>query len=609
MTQHQSQGSGGSAADAVLAADHLAHRAFALVTDAASYIMVAGRQMLVIGRVSKAVSLLDRARVLLSVVDDLELRASTVEALIEAYVATGQVRAARNLSAEVDRLEGSGLGPQPLVSLRIQLAWADVLAGDPPSGLARVHDSKSLLDGRGRDHLSLELDAVEAALLAQTFRAELAGRLARDVIEAASERALPRTACRAWEVLGTVTRRADLAESTASFRQARLLALRHRLPSHRLRAQLELGLNEWVSTGDASRLALARREAERSHVLLVSSQAGALIAMNLTFLGLYPQARALLERYLVRVRDAGLDLALRWVLLARSVLAAHQRLRGDMETALTDLAAQSRGGPYLRPLALTVGTAVCALLEADTERAALDLRQALALDSECPGPLPVASWDSLDLLPGAGIDPAGRPERADRADRADRAERAGGGAEPETLPFWSRPFAQLSRAATLGRQGRPAEAMAAVTLAGRTSAPYPLLHHLGLRMIAEIAYDDGWGTPAAWLRQAEAFFHDFPAPAVSNACRSLLQRMGAPVPQHRQDTNRIPGSLRTLGVTVREYEVLHAIKMTGGRGNKEVAEVLCISPRTVEKHVASLLAKTGLASRKALADLMAEPVG
>jgi DNA-binding NarL/FixJ family response regulator len=31
-----------------------------------------------------------------------------------------------------------------------------------------------------------------------------------------------------------------------------------------------------------------------------------------------------------------------------------------------------------------------------------------------------------------------------------------------------------------------------------------------------------------------------------------------------------------------------------GLGNREIAEAMYLSPRTVEKHVASLLAKTGL---------------
>lgn len=550
--------------------------------------------MLVVGRVSKAVSLLDRARVLLSVVDDVELRASTIEALIEAYAAAGQVRAARNLSAEVDRLECGGLRPRSLASLRIQLAWVDVLACDPSRGLARVHDTRALLSDHSVGRLSLELDAVEAALLAQAFRAVSARQLAREVIEATSEHAAPQAACRAWEVLGTVARRADLTESTAAFRQARLLALQHKLPSHRLRTQLELGIDEWTRTGDTSRLALARREAERLHTLPVSCQAGALIAVSMTFRGLYPQAGSLIERYLVRARDAGLVTALRWILLARLVLAAHQRRRHDMETALKDLADQSVNGPYLLPLALAVGTTICALLEADGQRATRDLHRALALDSDHPGPFSMIGWDGADLLFGAGSGPDGQLDSS------------GSAAQPDELPFWSRPFTQLIRGAVLGRQGHRAEAMAAVTLAARTAAPYPLLHHLGLRMIAEIAYDGGWGAPAVWLRQAEAFFHDVPAPAVSNACRSLLQQMGVPVPQHRRDTNRIPSNLRILGVTVREYEVLTAI--VGSNGNKDVAEVLCISPRTVEKHLASLLAKTGLPSRKALAELITEPL-
>jgi DNA-binding CsgD family transcriptional regulator len=325
----------------------------------------------------------------------------------------------------------------------------------------------------------------------------------------------------------------------------------------------------------------------------VSCQAGTLIAIALTFRGRYPQAKSLIDRYLAQARDAGLITALRWALLAHSVLAAHQRRRRDMEAALKELADQSGHGPYLMPLALTIGATICALLEADGQRAVRDLHLAMTLDSDRPGPFPITGWDGLDLLSGSGFGPGGWPDDCDRITL------------PEDLPFWSRPFAQLSRGAVLGRHGREAEAMAAVTLAERTAAPYPLVHHLGLRLIAEIAHDDGWGTPAAWLRRTEAFFHDFPAPAVSNACRSLLQRMGTPVPQHRQDTNRIPVGLRALGVTVREYEVLKAI--TSGTGNKYLAEVLCISPRTVEKHVASLLAKTGLTSRKALAELVADP--
>ena len=45
-------------------------------------------------------------------------------------------------------------------------------------------------------------------------------------------------------------------------------------------------------------------------------------------------------------------------------------------------------------------------------------------------------------------------------------------------------------------------------------------------------------------------------------------------------------------MTEREADVLRLAAQ--GLGNKEIAEAMFLSPRTVEKHVASLLAKTGL---------------
>ena len=60
----------------------------------------------------------------------------------------------------------------------------------------------------------------------------------------------------------------------------------------------------------------------------------------------------------------------------------------------------------------------------------------------------------------------------------------------------------------------------------------------------------------------------------------------------------MPFDLRKLGVTVREYEVLQLI--VERFGNAEIAERLFLSPRTVERHVASLKARTGRPSRAEL---------
>jgi DNA-binding NarL/FixJ family response regulator len=60
----------------------------------------------------------------------------------------------------------------------------------------------------------------------------------------------------------------------------------------------------------------------------------------------------------------------------------------------------------------------------------------------------------------------------------------------------------------------------------------------------------------------------------------------------------VPAELRRRGVTGREAEVL--VLVAAGLSNAEVAKRLYLSPRTVETHVANLLAKTGAASRTEL---------
>ena len=56
--------------------------------------------------------------------------------------------------------------------------------------------------------------------------------------------------------------------------------------------------------------------------------------------------------------------------------------------------------------------------------------------------------------------------------------------------------------------------------------------------------------------------------------------------------------LGALGITPREAEILGLI--AAGLANKDIAARLYLSPRTVEKHVESLLRKTGATSRTML---------
>ena len=61
-----------------------------------------------------------------------------------------------------------------------------------------------------------------------------------------------------------------------------------------------------------------------------------------------------------------------------------------------------------------------------------------------------------------------------------------------------------------------------------------------------------------------------------------------------------------LGVTTREADVLRLV--AEGLANREIAARLHVSPRTVEKHVESLLRKTGARSRTELAARRDEPI-
>jgi DNA-binding CsgD family transcriptional regulator len=70
------------------------------------------------------------------------------------------------------------------------------------------------------------------------------------------------------------------------------------------------------------------------------------------------------------------------------------------------------------------------------------------------------------------------------------------------------------------------------------------------------------------------------------------------VPRSGRGSASVPAQLSRLGVTSREMDVYLLI----GRGysNSQIAEQLYISPKTVETHVASLVAKTGQRGRREL---------
>ena len=153
-----------------------------------------------------------------------------------------------------------------------------------------------------------------------------------------------------------------------------------------------------------------------------------------------------------------------------------------------------------------------------------------------------------------------------------------------------------------GQAGKAADAAAAFAAADAQLGPLLAWYRqYARRLCAQAALADGWGDPVAWLREAAAYFQARGDDRIAAACRALLRRAGAPVP--RVGDARLPGRLRALGVTGREAEVLRLL--ADGLTNREIAERMFLSQRTVEKHVASLLVKTGVRRRAQLAGYFA----
>jgi DNA-binding CsgD family transcriptional regulator len=87
-------------------------------------------------------------------------------------------------------------------------------------------------------------------------------------------------------------------------------------------------------------------------------------------------------------------------------------------------------------------------------------------------------------------------------------------------------------------------------------------------------------------------FEDLDLSNFAGRCRAALRAMGEPVPRRaRSEAPRVPSVLAAQGITAREAEVL--AQVADGRTNRQIAEVLHLSVRTVEKHVERLIMKTG----------------
>ncbi|MFE6836666.1 helix-turn-helix transcriptional regulator [Streptomyces sp. NPDC057705] len=566
-----------------------------------------GRQLLDAGASGSAAVLLERARGLAA---DTERDEVTVQLAI-AQAESGRLDEAAALLDDLPPAPAGSRAAEERAQAHTQVAWVATMAEQKEEARRRIRAARTLLGTAPRPEQEAALTVVEGhlALLPEQDcrgrapmgrggedgrgRREEAERSARGAALTAEQRGRPVVACQAWQLLAMLSRERGFDQADACLERMLAVAEEHRLAVYRAEALVRLGTNAFMRTGEATRLETARTAAHELGSLALIQAVDGFLAMQSVLSGRWDRARGILEQSVeasARLQNLATH---RYLLLVDATLAAHQGRARDQERALLRFRRAGGEESMLVPLQRGLCQAVGALMAEDRERANAELDAALAWELEHP---------SFFYLSGRyGLGPL--LQVLDGEDAGRRAYREAL-ASPGGKLAWNQMFLGMADAVLRGRDGDPDGAQRAVEQAGRAATVFPQAWHLALRLTAEAALADSWGEPVAWLRTAEEYFHEAGVPPVAGACRAVLRQAGASVPQRRGGRERIPASLRTAGVTPREYEVF--VLLAERPGNQQIAQTLCISPRTVEKHMASLMTKTGAADRSALCALSAE---
>ncbi|MGW1543174.1 helix-turn-helix transcriptional regulator [Streptomyces sp. NPDC002309] len=558
----------------------------------------AGRQAVLRGALLTAVQLLDRGLELTADAADAppEAVARLLEELLGTLVLTGDVQRVPELGDRLDRvLTAWGAPPARRAAGFLIRARAAATAQQWEEGLTAVRRARELLGAAPDPASRAALDSVAAHLVLNSQRPdrlESARALAEGAVATAEAVGLPEVSCKALNMLGYCLRPRDLTEAERVFERLVAVADTHALPVWRIRGLLELGAVDRLRFTGTERLLAARKAAEETGAVLMTAWAD----MHLAQAHVLRDEQDLALEAARRLRTTARRLRLREVELigvgVDAIIAASRGEREKLQSALhaveSALAGRSAGALWGYADTSVWGWAqgMCSLLREEPDRAMAEFTEADRAMRALPSTRGAAGFLGPYLL-----------LRTVRG-TADWAELDGAVADRLTQVHWDRPFVGWSRAVLLGREGRAAEAAKAADEALAGTDAIPLARHLCLRLGALAALADGWGRPVEWLCAAEQFFHDRGTTRVSAACRALLRDAGSPVPRRREGHDTIPQELRREGVTAREYEVLRLLGR--GLGNQEIAEHLFLSPRTVEKHLASLRNRTGRGSRAAL---------
>jgi len=540
---------------------------------AGALLLEAGCRDLAVGALTSAEQTLTRADALVGPGDP-GLRGLVGEALTEVFALSGQVDRAIEVGKALLARFVSQPGSAGVAAVHLGIARAAIAGGRWAEAAASIEIARQ---AAGADTALVDACAAQVAVGRGELRraAELAGA----ALAAAESAELAEAACEALEVIGRVARQSDLDAAERAFTRGAAVASAHGLRLWHARALHELGTIDQLRTESVERLEQARELAAAEGALALTATLDLQIAAGLNKQFRADEALAAARRSAEasrRFRLATLPMALIFQATAHAIRGDRQ----DMEASIAEAITLAPGDPDVLGCSEGHCLATFALLAGRLDEAHERMTAGAGLLLSSPATIAPPFLGLWPLL-GALLD-------QDAASAAARVRAAHGSRHLVVGSLLGYADAILA-----GQRGEREEAEAAFAAADAEMGPLVAWYRQYARRIAaQAALADGWGEPTGWLREAEDYFAARGDDVVAADCRRMLRQAGVPVSRRRPGGTRVPGRLRALGVTEREADVLTLVAQ--GLSNKEIAGTMYLSPRTVEKHVERLLAKTGL---------------
>jgi DNA-binding CsgD family transcriptional regulator/tetratricopeptide (TPR) repeat protein len=499
--------------------------------------------------------------------------------LVEVLTQMGEITAALELGRDVvAEARGGAAAPVHLAIARAAVAGNRLDEAD-----AAIDAARRTVGVSTEPSHRATIELIEARVAQERYDLEGAITLVTSAMELAQQTEDHGLVGRALEVLAECTLlRGDPIAAKGYLDRMVEVGRAHGLAALRVRGTVQRAIHDaWRGSGSSQRFAVAREEAIVAGALVAAAHLDNYQAWVAKDRWDTDEAEAAALRCLDLARRFRIDGLIAAALTVRATTAAQRGDRHQMERLLAEAARTDGDNPIVVATASTTRASYWCRRD-DLERLSEELEIAIKR---------------------LRVTTAASPERALRVlfcvleDRDGDTALAELDAGPARGHFAVEFYRHHAIAVALGRAGDADGALDQLRLAASCGQSAWVVHHTR-RLIAEAAMTDGWGDPVGWLREAEPFFVARGHDEIAAGCRRLLTEAGSPLPRRRRVEEEVPADLRAHGVTAREAQVLALL--AEARSTREIAALLFISPKTVERHTANLAAKLDLDGRAAV---------